>query len=308
MGEAPSGHQYPICHGDDRAVVVEVGAGLRSYVAGGRELLDGYAEDEMASSGRGLPLIPWPNRIRDGKYTWDGVDQQLGLSEAAKGNASHGLLRFVNWTCVEHTDDRVTLAYLLHPQPGYPFALDVRITYALGADGLTVTTTARNVGTTALPYASGQHPYLAPVTGLVDGSVLSVPGSTWFPIDERGIPTGEDPVEGSAFDFRVARAIGDTHLDTAYGSLTREPDGRAWVRFIAPDGSGAALWLDESYPYVQVFTADTVAVDRRRRGLAVEPMTAPANAFQTGTAVQRLEPGDSTTATWGLMALPATTD
>jgi hypothetical protein len=155
--ELPSGRQYTILHGADRATVVEVSGGLRSYVADGRELLDGYAEDEIAAGARGQPLIPWPNRLRDGRYTWDDQTHQAPLSEPEKGNAIHGFLRFTNWTCLGQTTSRVDLGHVLHPHPGYPFTLAVRLSYELGPDGLAVTT-ARNVGTQALPYASGSTP------------------------------------------------------------------------------------------------------------------------------------------------------
>ena len=60
---APSGAQIEIALGDQRAVVVEVGGGLRAYSAGGRELVDGYGPHEMCASGRDQGLIPWPNRL-----------------------------------------------------------------------------------------------------------------------------------------------------------------------------------------------------------------------------------------------------
>ncbi|MDP9497591.1 MAG: aldose 1-epimerase family protein [Actinomycetota bacterium] len=305
MNELPSGRQYTIVHGADRSTVVEVGGGLRSYLAGGRELLDGYAEDEMATSARGQPLIPWPNRLRDGRYSWDGQTHQAPLSEPDKGNAIHGFLRFANWTCLGSTTSRVELGHVLHPRPGYPFTLAVRLSYRIGPDGLTVTTTARNVGTQALPYASGQHPYLASPTTLVDDCLLQAPGATYLPTDERGIPTGRQPVQGSEYDFRSDRPIGSVQLDLAFTDLDRDQDGRAWVRLQAPDGRGAAAWLDENYPYLELFTGDSVPeTQRRRRGLGIEPMTAPPNAFQSGTDVQRLEPGEKTSASWGLRALP----
>jgi aldose 1-epimerase len=305
MREPPSGRQYTIVHGGDRATVVEVGGGLRSYVAGGRELLDGYAEDQMATSARGQPLIPWPNRLRDGRYTWDGLTHQAPLSEPEKGNAIHGFLRFANWTCLGQTTSRVDLGHVLHPRPGYPFTLAVRLSYVLSFDGLTVTTTARNVGTQALPYAAGQHPYLAVSAGLVDGCTLQAPGATYLPTDDRGIPSGREPVQGSQYDFRAGREIGPVELDLAFTDLDRDEDGRAWVRLRAPDGRGAGIWLDESYPYVELFTGDSLPdPQRRRRGLGVEPMTAPPDAFRSGTDVQRLEPGTSASASWGIRALP----
>ena len=68
----PSGRQVELAAGDQRAVIVEVGGGLRTYSAGGADLLDGYPADAMCSSARGQLLIPWPNRIEDGSYEFDG--------------------------------------------------------------------------------------------------------------------------------------------------------------------------------------------------------------------------------------------
>ena len=64
----PSGAQVELALGRQRAVVTTVGAGLRTYSAGGREVLDGYGRDELCPSGRGQLLVPWPNRIEDGSY------------------------------------------------------------------------------------------------------------------------------------------------------------------------------------------------------------------------------------------------
>ena len=95
---SPSGEQIEISHGDQRAVVVEVGGGLRAYSAGGRELLDAYPADGQITSGRGQVLIPWPNRIEDGAYEFDGRQQQLALDELAARNAIHGLVRWAGWS------------------------------------------------------------------------------------------------------------------------------------------------------------------------------------------------------------------
>ncbi len=94
---APSGEQVEIAHGDQRAVVVEVGGGLRSYSAAGRAVLDGYEADEMSTSGRGQLLIPWPNRVRDGSYEFDGQHHQLALDDPAEQDAIHGLVRWAAW-------------------------------------------------------------------------------------------------------------------------------------------------------------------------------------------------------------------
>ncbi len=163
----------------------------------------------MCPSGRGQVLLPWPNRIEDGAYSFDGRDHRLPLTEPEAGNAIHGLVRWDAWTVRERTAERVVLAHVLHPQPGYPFTLDLEVDYALSADGLTVRTRATNLGPDACPFGAGNHPYLRAGGGLVDDLVLRLPASTVLDADARGIPTGSAPVEERGLDFREPRAIGD---------------------------------------------------------------------------------------------------
>ena len=295
----PSGEQIEIRAGDHRVVVVEVGAGLRSYTVGDRSVLDGYGAHEMASAGRGQLLSPWPNRIQDGLYEFAGTRYQLPLNEPEARNAIHGLVRWAAWSTSEREDDRVVLEHALHPQPGYPFSLALSIEYSLSEGGLRVRSTATNVGPEPCPYGSGMHPYITLGTEKVDDLLLRAPGGTVLQADDRGIPAGSAPVEGGEYDFRKARPIGATKLDHAFTDLGRN-DGLARVELRrAEDGATLSLWLDESYPYLQLFTGDPLP-DVNRRSLAVEPMTCAPNAFRTGEGLLALEPGESTTATWGI--------
>jgi aldose 1-epimerase len=297
---APSGRQAEIASGKQRAWIVEVGGGLRAYSVHGRELLDGYAADEMCSSARGQCLVPWPNRIRDGSYEFGGVLQQLPLTEPEQHNAIHGLARWANWTIAEQAGDSVRMEYLLHPQPGYPHALQLSVEYRLDVGGLTVRTTATNVGASACPYGAGAHPYLTVGTPTVDSIVLQAPGRTRLASDERGIPTGAEPVDGSEYDFKRPRPIGKVKLDTAFTDLERDDDGRARVHLASPDGDAAAtFWLDERFRYLMLFTGDPLP-DVNRRSLGIEPMTCSPNAFQSGDGLVTLEADESLSASWGI--------
>lgn len=151
----PSGEQFELRRGAHRVVVVEVGGGIREWEG----VIDGYAEDAMCRSARGQVLVPWPNRIEDGRYVFDGETYQLPLDQPPV--AMHGLVRWQSWRAVVRAEDRVELEHVLHPSPGYPFSLRVRVDYSLDADGLTVHTTAENVGDHALPLGVGHHPYIA---------------------------------------------------------------------------------------------------------------------------------------------------
>lgn len=300
MTRPPSGEQHEILHGEQRATVVEVGGGLREYVVGDRNVLDPYPVDAICDGAHGAPLIPWPNRLADGRYRFDGVEHRLPLTEPERRNAIHGLLRWRSWRAVEREPARVVMQTTLHPMPGYPFALEVRLTYELTDAGLGVTTEATNVGGAACPFGSGQHPYLSPGTGLIDECTLQVDAETRIVVDdERELPTGQEAVAGTEFDFRAARRLGDEAIDCAFTDLSRDGDGRAWVRLAAPDSRRAELWVDEHYPIVEIYTGDTLSPERRRRGIGAEPMTCAPNAFQTGAGVIRLEPGESLTTRWG---------
>jgi aldose 1-epimerase len=279
---------------------VEVGGGIRSYTVGGQPLLDGYGADEMCSGARGQPLVPWPNRIDGGAYTFDGTPYQLALTEPEKHNAIHGLLRWRNWTVHEHDTDRVIVGTTLHPCQGYPFGLDVRIEYVLNGIGLAIRTTAVNIGAQPCPYGTGQHPYLFVGTDTIDPCYLQIRADRWMPTDDRGLPTGEVRVEDSPYDFRTARPIGKHDIDCTFTGLTRDSDGLAWVRFGAPNGRGVELWLDRGHPYVEIYTAHTQPQPHWRRGLGVEPMTCPPNAFRSGAGLRRLKPGERATTRWGV--------
>ena len=225
---------------------------------------------------------------------------QLPLNEPEARNAIHGLVRWVAWSVREREPDRTVVEHTLRPQPGYPFSLRLSIEYALSDEGLRVTTTATNIGSEACPYGSGMHPYLTVGTQTVDTVVLRAPGQTVLHADERGVPVSTAPVEGTEFDLRRPKPIGARKLDNAFTDLERGDDGLARVELRHPDDETAlSLWLDETYPYLQLFTGDPLP-SVNRRSLAVEPMTCPANAFRSREGLRVLEPEESTTGSWGL--------
>ncbi len=300
--EAPSGAQLELSHGDQRVVVVEVGGGLRAYTVAGANVLDGYGADEICTVARGQLLIPWPNRLRDGKYEWRGQGLQLALTEPTRSNAIHGLIRWSNWSAEQRGEGSVVMSLILHPSEGYPFALSLRTQYDLGDNGLAVRTEAMNIGREACPFGAGAHPYLTVGSETIDSCTLTAPGSTWMETDARMIPTGSRPVDGSNYDFRAPRQIGATELDTGYGELSRGGDGLALVRLEDPGtGRAASLWMDSNYPYVMLFTGDALPDEqRRRKGLGVEPMTCAPNAYQTGEGLITLQPGETFSGSWGI--------
>jgi aldose 1-epimerase len=281
----PSGTQYEIAFGTLHACVVEVGGGLRTFTAGDTDVLLGYPADEPCTAARGQVLAPWPNRIADGRYVFEGSELQLPLTEPDRSTAIHGLVRFASWTPVAHHPSAVELVHLVHPQPGYPFTLRLEVQYHLDADGLHVRTTAENLGDEACPFGLGFHPYLA---GHVDELVLSVPARTSIISDDQGVELRREPAR-----LTESHTIGQTVLDETLTDLVRDADGRARIRV-----GSLELWCDTAFPFLQVFSGDLP--DVRRGGLAVEPMTCAPNAFRSGDGLLRLEPGERFAGTWGI--------
>ena len=298
----PSGEQHEIRHGDQVAVATEVGATLRSYSAGGLEVLDGFAVDEPSSAGRGQVLAPWPNRLDGGLYTFHGRQGVAAIDEPELGNAIHGLVRWLPWRLGSRTEDAVALGCVLHPQPAYPWRLELSVEYRLGADGLAVTTRAANASAVPAPFGVGFHPYLR-VGIRVDDARLTIPASRRLTTNDRALPVGEGDVAGTEFDFAAGRPIGATRLDTCFMGLAREPDGRSHTRLETGD-SGIEVWADAAFRYVQAYTGDTLEpAVRRRQGVAIEPMTCPPNAFAAGVDVIGLDPGAAWSGAWGIAIL-----
>jgi aldose 1-epimerase len=298
----PTGQQWVIGHGRQQAVVTEVGATLRAYRLGERDLVDGFGADEWSHSGRGQVLAPWPNRLADGRYTFDGQKAQAALDEPERANAIHGLVRWLPWRPEAHAQNMIILSCRVFPTPAYPFELELRIEYRLGRDGLAVTTTATNMGRGPLPFGLGFHPYLTVGTAQVDTAVLGLPATERLVLDERALPTGEvRPVAGTEFDFGAGRAIGPTRLDTAFTGLRRDAEGFAWASLDDPEeGVGVELWADDRFGYLMVFTGDALDDEHRRRAVAVEPMTCPPNALRSGQSLIVLQPGQQWDGSWGL--------
>jgi aldose 1-epimerase len=290
-----------VTDGDARLAVDLRGGGLRALTVGGWDVLDGYPAGAVPHGRRGGVLLPWPNRLRDGRWRWNGQDLQLDVTSPETPTAIHGLVGAQPWSVLDTTDGGVTVGAVVEPRSGYPFRLAAAIDYRLADGGLTTTVRVRNDGDDAAPFGVGMHPYLA-VGAERDGDVaqaeVTLPARTVLELD-GGLPTGRS----RPFDGAVGR-IGDRALDDALTDLVRDADGRARVRLRGPAGR-LELALDEAWRWLQVYTGDTLPDGERRRSVAVEPMTCPPNALADGTDLVVLAPGESWAGSWRLSWTPA---
>lgn len=304
---AATGAQYEIQRetgaGTLRAVITQVAAGIRMLSLAGTDLTEPFDAAQRPPSACGIALAPWPNRVKDGRWsaqTAGGNDLQLDLTEPPRGNAIHGLLRYTEYRGVSHTANTVSLAATVYPQAGYPYLLDTGIEYALAESGLVVTHRIANVGAERAPVAVGAHPYLK-IGGVPTADlVLRVDAATRYAVDERMNVTGPVPVAGTDFDLRGGRRVGDLELDDGFGDVGVR-GGRVEHSLTAPDGRSVVLWGDGHVRYVQAFTHRSFGtLPAGEVAVAVEPMTAPANALNTWEGLTWLEPGQEWAVQWGI--------
>lgn len=294
-----SGRQYELRRGDALAVVTELAAGLRLYSRAGMPLTETYGDAQIPPGAAGITLAPWANRVEDGVWHLSGRKQQLDITEVSRNNASHGLLRNASYWLADETEFSVTLEAVIFPQHGYPFLLRHRVRYELAGDlGLVVRQTLSNDSPAPAPFVLGAHPYLRLGEVPSEELTVTVGAGTRLVTDDRLIPRGTAPVSGD-FDLRGGRRVAGLDLDSAYTDLAFD-GGVARHTLRAPDGRSVCLWQDENCRYVHVFV--TTEYPGRAKAVAIEPMTGPANAFNSGDGLRWLAPGEDFGMSWGIRA------
>jgi aldose 1-epimerase len=294
----PTGTQYELARGGVRAAITQVAAAIRELSVDGVDLVQPYPATAISPFGAGITLAPWPNRVRGGVWQLDGEQQQLDLSEPELGNALHGLLRDRPYDLVERTESSVTLAATIFPTRGYPFEVATTVRFELTDDGMTMTHSLRTIGDTAAPVAVGSHPFLRVGDVPLDDLTVTVPAGSRFETDARLNPTAETPVDGTRYDLRDGIPLRGLALDDGFGEL---PPGITTSRVSAPDGRYVELWQGEDYRYVQVFVTRIFPTDDGLiSALAIEPMSAPADALNSGQGLRWLQPGETWELSWGI--------
>lgn len=208
-----TGQQFSISHGDYHAVVTELGATLRKLTYQGEDIIVSPGPDDMVTCCHGQLLIPFPNRIEDGEYTFEGKTYTLPIDEHERHNAIHGYGKRAFWKLVSLKEDAVTLSWRAPNMEGYPFDIVVTATYSLADDGLHLNISAYNNGDADAPWALAIHPWLANGFNGYGDEIdahnakcsLTVPGRTHVTVNENLIPTGTEPVDGTKYDLRRTR-------------------------------------------------------------------------------------------------------
>lgn len=300
----PTGEQLEITRSGARAIVTSVGAGLRAFEVDGVPYTETYGEDDRPPKAAGEVLVPWPNRVGGARWSYQGKPQDLELTEPDRGNAIHGLVRHEPWTVTEQTRSSVTLEVTIDGRPGWPFPFRTTMSYELGVRGLNVTHGVYNLSDAVMPFGVGAHPYLRPGALDIDDCELTLSASTMLALDPlRMVPAGPPrDVRGTEYDFRSGRLLCGLELDHTFGGCKPRRGGLIRHAMVHPKG-GVQLWADRSFRWVQVFTPLDFPGAPGGFAVAIEPMTCPPDALNSGIDLIQLEPGGSWTGRWGINPL-----
>lgn len=288
---------FEIENGNSKLIVSSDGGALISYVFKGFDYFGMRIDSQIIEGSQGQLLLPWPNRLQDGKYIFKGSEYQLPINEIEKNNSIHGLIRWIKFEYVNSSSTFLELSGSLVAQHGYPFELSVTIGYRLLENGLMVETRVENLSNLTAPLGVGWHPYFRVSEDLIDDCKLMIPAHAILKTDSRAIPTGSISVFDTEFDFTKNKVIGDVKFDTCY----LEFEQLSVFAEISDEKSGRSLRLvaDSPFKYLMVYSGDTLKdVSKRRRMLAIEPMTCPPNAFNTGVDILELVPDESLSSSW----------
>jgi aldose 1-epimerase len=304
-----SGDQYELKFSDSKArehyaVISSIAGALRVYQVDGKNVVVPFGESELPRHFAGTVLLPFPNRLGDGKYSFEGKDYQAAINEVDRNNQLHSFSQFYDFDLVESGDDFVTLGLRLPAQKAYPFETYTEITYRLNEDGLIIDSETQNLSDKNAPFALGWHPWFD-TRGDQRKAQISLGANSYVTVDSRLLPTGEAKVDGTDFDIRTLASMETLEFDDAWVDVELV-DGYSKAELIGADGHKVTVLADQNYKAWQICSAAGFTDPNENRfGLAIEPMTAYADAFKTGKNLTILKPfgteGDSLSTNWRIV-------
>lgn len=270
--------------GDQMTINPTIGASLIELNLSGISLIDlpGSANHPLENNPYhpSALLTPWVNRVRNGNYSFKGKNYQLPINEPALGNAIHGLLARAPFSINQQSENSISLEYVYEGEElNYPFPFIFSYTYnLLNEGGLEITFQAKNTGSTSMPFACGWHPYFKfPDTTVADLSIKFHPISR-FLSDSQMIPLKEESIQGqTAFIFSQEKVDHVFRLEPKNKHITELRDSKHQRSLILEQSS-------IQFPFLVVFQPEGFS------SVAIEPMTANTDAFNTGDGLIELEP------------------
>lgn len=277
----------PISLNGVSAVIGTEGAALIGLSVNNFDLIEPNTRDGLYA---GKILAPWPNRIKDGKYTFNKKDYQLPINEVSKNNSLHGLVANCLWEITFQNQSKVILQNLLTQPEIYPGKLQLQVTYEIIESGVEIAVLSENIGDIPAPYGVSIHTYIVAGASVKNNELfLQIPADQFLEVDaERLLPIKLQPVTGSNFDFINSKKISDLFIDHAFKYSSNYPRS---ISLLNAEGQGIEMIFDDQSKWIQIHTADRDLRADSRMAVAIEPMTCPPDAFNSGIDLIVLEPG-----------------
>jgi aldose 1-epimerase len=283
---------------------------------GGRLLDVLYADHAFFRGGRptgsGTPILfPFPNRVRDGRFSWDGRDYQVPRNDHEHVNAIHGFVFDRPWRVVDRGADPDG-AWVTGEFRGsadapeltacWPADFRLRVTHRLRAARLEIAAEVHNPDSRRLPFGLGYHPYfrmpLVPNSNASDCTVQAHAREVWEL--QSYLPTGERRPAGSPLDLSAPRPFPELRLDDVYTGLESAPSAGG-LRVMGelrqpPYGVEVRVLAEPAFRELVLYTPP------HRQAICLEPYTCTTDAVNLGNrgidaGWRTLAPGESWSAT-----------
>lgn len=226
-------------------------------------------------------LSPWVNRVRNGNYSFEGRNYQLPVNEPNLGNAIHGLLARMPFD-ISLEASKATLTYHYDAEEkAYPFPFEMQLSYSFSVDNsFQLQFQAKNTGSGNMPFACGWHPYFNLTQGNLADWIIRFDSISKFHSDSQMIPLREE-----SFDASAGVDLGKEVLDNVF---RLEPKTKH-ITNLYNKQKKESLYLEQSsidFPFLVVFAPEN------SNCVAIEPMSANTDAFNTGDGLRILAPNE----------------
>jgi aldose 1-epimerase len=279
---------------DSKAIVSSTGAALLELSIDSKKLITQTVDSIEIFAGS--VLAPWQNRLAKGEWLDSGGEKRsLAINEQVLGNALHGLVLTSEFAVLEQSSNRVVLGTRIVATDGYPFNVDIEISYEINELGFSCEFSATNASESAAPFVIGFHPYFT--IGDPEGATLKIPAQSYYPQDANKIPLAKASVVGTSFDFRSTKELAGVSLDDYFTDL-ETTKGEVISSLKTADWS-MQLSQSANLRHLVVYLKDNYESEGNlATAIAIEPASGPANALNSKEDLTLIEPAGSLRGYW----------
>lgn len=278
-----------------------VGAAIVEFSIGDFELIRRPKPSTKRNAFAGVTLAPWPNRLADANWEFDGEKFHGEINETRTNNRNHGLVFDREFDVVFQSQNQIVFQTEFGDDEVYPFKALFQVAYVLEPFGLHVEYSIQNFTDRKIPFAVGGHPYFL----VSPESLIQLKARAQLGFNSRQLPTGEIlEATQSIADLSVGKSFRYLKLDDCFTGLDFDAEGFATTRITHETNQIIEIKQRRNMPYLMVYTVADFGYQEKSGGaIAVEPLSAPPNALRTGTGLTWLEPHQVEKFEWSIELL-----